>query len=1662
MTRKKTSSGEHKHWSLRALLFGWRFSRRFVISVLLAISLIIISLSVVVRMQSFQQYVVDKATEYLSKELNTTVRIGYIDIDFFDILSLKEVEIYDERRDTLLYAGSLGVNFSAIDLLGSKLKVERVWLEDVRAKVYNDSASVRYNYEFIVDYIAGLSGTGKSSSQSSPIQLDVKEVDLRRVHIDLDNRFKGLFHRYWLGSLTILPDKLDLDKGEIAIKKVLLDGVRFDIHKSVDRPLYEAYRAEQKVRKGAQRIVDTLLKAEKPPLVIRVGKVDIRNGVFSHVNDNMRVQDDRIDFNHIRVHDFHTEIDSVKIIGDDIRADFKEFGLKTERNFEITQLRASTHIASTEISLTGLELKTPNSVLRDTFRLRFNDLDDFKDFENLVRFDVATHHSYVTFADIMAFAPELSRVDFFELRKHDRIDIVQGYAKMPLNKLKLTNLHLSADDISVQGDFRLRNITERGEEFIEGDIERLTVNHRSIGQFGSLEETPAELKRLGTIQFKGTYVGYPEDFVVAGDIGTAVGELTTDLRINLKEGAKHIQYSGRVASEGFDLRKLLDNKDLGKLALDVDVSGKGLDAETVDAKVKGKVSALGIMGYEYHNIAVDGSLVKKKFEGKVSIDDESAKLDLQGIINLTDSIPVVDIRSGVQQIDLHKLNLSKEEIRIRGDIVANFKGFDMQHINGEAKIRSLLLEHNGKKYPLDTLSIQAVNDMASGEKTLSLVSSIATVRLKGIFDLSTLPNALQCYFIEQHPQIAHKMAMRCKTTTTDTLINDVDGSIQVKIRDLTTIKQDFAFDIRVNKTDDISQLLLADLKSIHVTKCIGRFSNIDHILELDMTVPHIQVDNNQLDSVQVVAKTEGQSMLIDVGARRLKFGSTIIPQTYLSGYLVQDTLFFGSNITQVTNLLSDFNINGQLFFAPDAFQLTFDPSNFSALGTQWDISENNYIRFGANYLETQNLLLSNQEKRIRFFARGNKGLSATLENIDLEWLTTQLNLRKTLPLYGNLTVASFNVDDIFALGNFSENRIKGIKGFAFIDSLALNNFVFGDLNTYLHASDDGYQVIIDSVSIQQSGNTLRANGFYVIPHSAAYTYPSNYMKGYLHATNYPSKLLEIIIPDLISNTKGTFTANVEVDGLPDDINIRKGDVVLDSTSTTVNYLQTTYLVPKYQTRITNYNIDLNNLTLYDEQGNPAKVSGSLTHQRFKNFGADIKVTAPRLQLLQTTKKDNNLFYGNAIGSAELHLYGSFDGDLTMDITGTSAAPTHIMLPLSGENYGNNKLSFIRFVKPDTLQNTTQPTKPKSSSSLEINLDLNITPDAEVQLVFDEQTGEIMTGRGRGNLRLEVPRIGDFKIYGQYTLEQGSYLFNFRGISNKPFSLVNGGTIVWSNGNPYDAQLNLRAKLNGLTASPLPLVEQSVPEESKESYKRSIPVDLFMDITGVLTKPDIKFDLQFPNVTPDQRTLLDAKVQAMKQDQSELSKQVFGLIVLGAFVPENFGDQTNIAGSLVNNTLSELLSSQLSRNLNDLLASTLGTGSVFSGIDLDLGYRQSDFNNNNNLQVGIKNYFFDNRLVIKGNIDVANVGSSTTSRPGTDVTIEYALVPSGEVKAFVYNRFTPNELASNSQSNKTGGGVSFRHEFDPLTRQERKLRREKRKAQRATPPPTQTNEPITPQ
>jgi len=556
---------------------------------------------------------------------------------------------------------------------------------------------------------------------------------------------------------------------------------------------------------------------------------------------------------------------------------------------------------------------------------------------------------------------------------------------------------------------------------------------------------------------------------------------------------------------------------------------------------------------------------------------------------------------------------------------------------------------------------------------------------------------------------------------------------------------------------------------------------------------------------------------------------------------------------------------------------------------------------------------------------------------------------------------------------------------------------------------------------------------------------SQEIDGILTADNFSMKFFEYVILDGISETEGHLDLSCMVRGKLAAPSLN-GRAIVHNGAVRVDYLGNKVFFDKQEIRINEKVIDATGGIITDRLGNEAVLTGGLYHNLLTDMVMGLNISSDNFLLLDTDKRDNPDYYGTGVGEASVDFAGPFE-QASIIVNATTNKGSYLNIPVVStvEDYDE---SFIQFVDKGELlkvQSDTVLQEEERLSGANIEINLSLTPDAEVNIIFDEQLNDIISGRGTGNMKIISERNGTFDIFGQYTVETGRYLFTALGLVAKPFEVKRGGTVTWT-GDPLNADLNIQAEYTGLRiATDVFLEEYLGTEESplRAEAQNKSDVLLGLNIGGTLFSPDINFDLSFPELQGELKAYAASKMRTLRASPTDLNDQVAGLLIFGSFLPSDNpyssigGDQFAQSGY---NTLSEFVSNQLSYLLSGLFEETLIDNNVLTGVDFDIGfYKNTDLvsggDSNGSLapdevELVLKPQFKNDRF--SADLGANYVRDGAEGIPDNynyyDFKVEYSITSDRRIKARV---FAKNDWDLQGRKNQYGVGIRYSKEFGTL-------------------------------
>lgn len=1324
---------------------------------------------------------------------------------------------------------------------------------------------------------------------------------------------------------------------------------------------------------------DTTKKDTTAPWMIKYGALKLNNVDFTYhlLRDTNRVVQN-MNYNNIHISNVYGNLSDIDFRGDTIFAQITQLSAKEQCGIVLKNLTTKARISSTELNCDSLYLQTECSLVKGSLQFKYDHWIDYTDFITKIYMKGNLKDSTkLCMKDVTYFAEDINGFN--------EVFLIKGKVRGFVNDLSGTKMDVTyGKNTEFKGDISMTGLPDFNSTFIHFDAEKLTTSKTDLELFPlppfnkpTYLNLPSSFKKIGVIEYNGKFDGVLDNFVTYGTFKTAIGSIKTDLELKNITDTKLVEYSGNLTSTNFNISKLLPSVDVvGAVSLSAKIKGKGFEVKSMNTSVDGNIQSITYNNYKYQNIKIDGLLKDQIFQGDLISKDPNADFDFDGTIDFNNKVPKMDFISTINNFDLGKTHFSTPQLKgkVSSQILINLYGDDIDNLSGLVNFDNTIYTDSIKNYRISNFNLEL--EQETDLKKIKLNSNIANIQLDGKYKLSTLPNAFKQYLNAYFPTFFK--------TYTRHLYND-RADIKVKIKNFNIVKELFFKDLMISP-----------------------YSSIDGSFDAGINYLYLKSNSDLINFTGV--KFKENNLIVN----SLPHGISLL---YNSKKInITDSFSFQNPSIQINsndraskfdiswnNLLSPNNagnLAGNAFFGDTKADIIIDKSKFIVTDSVWQLVRSNTISIDTSYAVTVNpITFYNHNQLITFDGilskKHDDKINLFIQNFKLDQFNGLLTHSK-ISLDGSIT-GNANVH-----GAFGKTIINSDINF---NELKVNNKLIGngEINSEYnpekeYVSVDGYSSFVKDFD----GNLIKNvefKGFY---------YPKKITENLdltFKAEPIDISLLQPFLQDILTikvgylNGKGTVTGTLDKPEINAKLKFFKCILLVDFLNVQYSLSGDVEIKPKQ--------INFDNLEIRDKKGNTGVVSGNIFHDNFKNMRIDFDINTNKLMLLNTTAANNKTYYGTAYGSGNAGLYGFVD-DIKMEINMKTNEGTHFYIPLDGPaEVGSN--DFIRFVSKDTIKQITKTTP--SNFSLDFNLEA--TPDAEVQLIFDEKSGDIIKARGEGNLNMKINSKGKFDMFGDYKLTSGDYLFTLQNFVTKKFEIKKGSNIKW-NGNVYKAIIDIEAVYKQRAS-----VRPIYPADS--SGKR-YPVECKLFMKDKLSEPNISFGIDLPTIDENTRSV----IKSIISDPNELNRQVFSLLLLYSFVtPISASGGSGIsAANTVAATGSEMLSNKLSNWLNG----------VTKDIDIGVNYRPGTGLSHDQLDLTLNKQLFNNRLSIDGNFGINNNAnkSSNTSNLIGDVTIDYKLSKSGKYHIKGFNRSNDNTQVLNSGGPFTQGvGIFYREEFENL-------------------------------
>jgi len=1162
-----------------------------------------------------------------------------------------------------------------------------------------------------------------------------------------------------------------------------------------------------------------------------------------------------------------------------------------------------------------------------------------------------------------------------------------------INNIKGSNLRLEfGNDSYLSANLDINGLPNIDQTFIYLDINTLKTSPKELQTILNLSNNvslklPDPILNLDHIRFSGDLTGFISNMVAYGKLETPLGTIKSD--INLKTDKKNkLSFAGSLKTQQFDIGALLGAQEkIGKATMSLAIKGYRQHGQTYNSFMKGTIDSLSLLGYQYKNIQLNGLFANKKFDGEFLVNDPNGLISFEGKIDFSEEIREFDFRAALFDIRLDKLNLVKtaKDSHLFMELNSNFKGNSINDITGFLNIKDAKFESPKQNITMDSLTIVSVRE--NNEKHIILQSDILEGDLIGRYNFTSFAS----YFLENIVYHAPTLSHFIKTNNHPEHINN------------------FVFSCQFKKINQLTNLLFPTVDISDEGIILGKVNTNERKFDIEADFEYCNINNTSIEKPEFHLNSNNTNFTLLSQFKKIKHDNlSTFENLNIHNSIQNDSItlnVFWNNWGETSNSGSiftrtalDHNEYGLLT------STIIDPSYLMIKDSLWEIKscQFNYHSDGFNVADFK-LQHNNQAIGIngQLHKKDKDGLHLSFQNIKLEDLLhyQDSEISASGTINGDVTIK-----DAY--------RMPILTTDLEIKNCAFNKDTIGDF--YLNSE---YLPEIKSLQIKTEA---RKNNYYPLKGGgiidlAAQTIDLNYK-----IDRIPVGFLNLYLGIILQNISGTASGDMAIKG-PLNAPQLIGRVKANQIHVDINILNTTYEVNDSAYFDENIMI-FDHMRVTDTYGNKGSFYGTIGHTNFDAWTYDLTVDAKNILALNTTKTENTAFYGTVFADGNLSIEGTND-DLRMDITAKTKRNTEFSIPLESRDEVQSA-NFIQFSSESKDEKTSNKASNKDDYEVEIsgvtlNMEIEVTPDAKNQVIFDSTYGDILKGVGKGDIHIQMNKQGQVQLFGGFKFDEGEYMFTLQNVINKRFSINSGSSIIWD-GNPYDAIIDLKATYK-LKTSIKDLVPAYLTDESSgDIYSRRIPINCNLLLKDRLLNPAIQFEILSPGTQQHNQDIIDAAINT----EEELNKQVLSLLIINRFFAsqekksETDNNRANSSSAALVTT-SEVLTSQLNNWLSQ----------ISDDFDIGINFRPGDEVKEEEIEVALSTQMFNNRVTLNGNVGYGEDETRPSKLIG-DFDMSVKLNKSGKIQAKAYTR-TNNDLLYTTSPTTQGVGLSYKEEFNTI-------------------------------
>jgi len=1658
-------------------IFAWIFGVLIIVLFLLVLF---------IRSPWGQDIIIQYATKYVSDKTHTKVEIDKFFITFDGNIMLKGLYLEDQKGDTLVYSKSLEADIPLLPLIrGNSFGIDNLYWEGLRANVIRKDSLQGYNFQFLVDAFVTPDTTAVIvDTTSSPMKIILGDINFKDFNIVFDDAVLGIESEFKIGSLDLQMKKTDLENMDFRASQASISNSRIKYiqspvppKKEEDSPLpfleldkinlknvfvdYQSYgdriaaelelndlflelkkidlanndidvgtfrlrnsivtlktqtennAVTQKVEEIKDEVKEDIQKFEWPDFKVAISKIDLEGNNIGYFVGKNEVKKNVFNPNAIALQNLNFKAQNIYLRDKKAGLNLEKLTFLEGSGFKLKEMALNLEATDSYLDVNKLRLALNENALQGQVKLDYSSLADLieKPDKSKIALDFPTFS--VDLKEIFKFQIELRKNEYLRTLSKKRVSgnvIASGY----LSAISFPKLNVRwGNTTRISANGLVQNATNPDHlKFHIPHFDARTTRNDLI-QFVSEADLGVSLPE--NVALEGRVKGNLEDVYAKANLTTSQGIAIVEG--NFRNDSK-IAFEADIEIKEYRLDELLKNEEFGALSLTLKTQGSGNDINSLNATLDANISSFGFRNYAIKDWAINGKI--KDGEGAVisNYKDKNLDLEFKADIELDSISSMVSAHLDIKGVNLKDIGLMDRDVRTGMKLDADFEG-NKEGFNVIATIGEGVVVYDNKTYLLG--DVLATAHIRSDTTSVWIDNKIVQLSLESNAEPEAIGKA-----INRH--IASYFSRKIK------LPDSIDNPVKLKIIG------------RVAQAPVLNQVFLVNVKALDTVTIAAYFDESERKLAAKINAPHINYGGNELDSLAFTMDSDKEKFIFDLGFNRVKAGPLDIPKTKVEGRQQNNELNLAFTAVHKDSVL--ININSQITGNSEQLRFHVFPDSLILDRNYWKTPESNEILITKNKISFNDFQFTHEDEMVEL-TDGSKDIprdhiAIDFKNFKLSEILNYLNPDREL--------AKGNLDGSLAM--VDPYGKTGILADLLIEKLNMLDVDLGKLT--VNAESSGGDRYDFDMAMKEGEIDLDLTGDFIAGPT------ESKMDLDLVINEFKMHALEGFSLGEIKDSGGSFSGEFSVTGTTKDPKYT-GNLHFQDAEFTISKLNAPFALTNETLKMDNRGFFMESFTVRDENSNKLVLSGNIGTESFVNPTFDLKLNAEQFQLINAKKDDNGMLYGKASFDADAKLTGDLQiPKLNAKLQVNDDTDITYILPSSSVaiEERDGVVLFVNREDPDAILTRTEE-KSATLTGFDINAFLKIGKKAKITIIIDEETGDNFQVFGDGDFNLTMNPNGMLALTGLYEIAGGHYEMNLYNLVNRRFELAPGGRVSWA-GDPFDAKLDVKAlyKVETSASALMAPISSGADPSVKGKYRQVLPFYVYLNVGGELEKPEISFDLDMPEA--EQGAIggqVYGRIQQVNQQEGELNRQVFSLLVLNRFYPEPGSDGSEGGfASVARDNLNDAISDQLNVFSDKLLGST--------GLELDFGidsytdYQGETPQERTQLDIAAQKKLFKDRLIVRVGSEVDLQGSSPTDEATPligNVSLEYLLTENGRyrLKGFRKNEY---ENIIDGQTIVSGIALIFTQEFNKFdelwdallhgeTKKEKEERREAQKDKR---------------